>query len=67
MTDYQKALLKIKSVIKEAKDERDTKGYRENLGYDQRPFILGWLDASDLTYAERSKLLAQFDRLCDAI
>jgi len=65
MTDYQKARRKIKAIIAEAAKERDTKGYRENLGYDQWPFFLGYLDALDLTYPEKSKLLAEFDRQCD--
>ncbi len=34
--NYTKVLKKINTLINKAKRERDSKGYRENLGYDSQ-------------------------------
>lgn len=67
MKDAQRARRKIKAIIREAERERDTKGYRENLGYDQWSKLQDYFSTLGLTYSERTMLLQEFYRACDAI
>ena len=67
MTDYQKGQRKIRSLIKRAIRERDTDGYRENLGYDQQNELANYLNGLGLTYPEHARLIQEFCIRCDKI
>jgi len=67
-TEYRRAQLQIEAIIAKATEERDTKGYRENLGYDQLPYFQGYLSRLfGLTYSEKDQLVQAFCRACDNI
>lgn len=63
----KKAKRFIDSTIRKAKQERDRKGYRENLGYDQYNRVDDYLKSLDLSYSEQAALLQTFNRQCDDI
>ena len=65
MTALQKAQAEVTRLIAKAARERDQRGYRENLGYDQRPVLGDFLSTLDLSYSEKYALLCDFDRQCD--
>ena len=67
MTDYQRGRRKVKRLIIRAIEERNTQGYRENLGYDQQPYLQGYLDSLDLTYSQKANLISEFFEACDRI
>lgn len=67
MTHYQRAQRKLASIIKKAARERDAKGYRENLGYDQGNKFQDYLNQLDLTYSQHAALTREFDTACDKL
>lgn len=67
MTHWLKAIGKIDSLVNKAKKERDHKGYRENLGYDQQNKFEDYLSTLDLTYQQRAKLIGHFYAKCGEI
>lgn len=54
-------------IIAESKRERDTRGYRENLGYDRRPELIACINLLVLPYQDQCQILAEFDAACDNI
>jgi len=65
--DYTKALKKINALINKAKRERDSKGYRENLGYDSQGELEDYMDGLNLSYQEKAELIKIFYQHCDEI
>ena len=64
---YTKALKKINALINKAKRERDSKGYRENLGYDNQGELEDYMSKLNLSYQEEAELIKIFYRHCDEI
>ena len=64
---YTKALKKINALINKAKRERDSKGYRENLGYDSQGELEDYMSKLNLSYQEEAELIKTFYRHCDEI
>ena len=56
-----------KELIKLAKKERDTKGYRENLGYDSDHKLEDFLNKFNFTYQQRFAIMKQFYMDCRSI
>ena len=67
MDDGRKGMRYAASLIDKAKKERDTKGYRENLGYDSYNKLRSKLSNLDLSYATQSRILTWFNTECDKI
>jgi hypothetical protein len=67
MTDYKKALNFVDNLISKAEKERDTKGYRENLGYDSKNKLDKKLSTLDLSYSEKCEIEVHFHSRCDSI
>ena len=65
--DYIKALKKIDRLINRAKKERDSKGYRENLGYDSQGELENFMNTLKLSYGEKAQLIKLFYEYCDEI
>ena len=65
MNDLSKAAQFAKNLIIESITERDNRGYRENLGYDQRPKLKNYLNKLELTYQEKNYILSTFDTACE--
>jgi len=65
--NYTKALKKINTLINKAKRERDSKGYRENLGYDSQGKLEDYMSRLDLSYQEEAELMKTFYLRCDEI
>ena len=66
--EYEKAIKFIDKIIKKAEQERDIKGYRENLGYDQDNKVIEYLEKLTLlTYPDKSELLSYFYNSCNSI
>jgi len=65
--DYAKALKKINILINKAKRERDSKGYRENLGYNSHLKLEDYMSALSLSYQEETELKKIFYKQCDEI
>jgi len=65
--NYAKALKKINTLINKAIDERDRKGYRENLGYDSHFKLEDYMSKLDLPWQERTELKKIFYKQCDEI
>ncbi len=66
-TDVKKAMKFADQLIKKAEQERDKKGYRENLGYDSERKLKDFISKLDLTYSDKSKVLDYFIGKCDKI
>lgn len=67
MKDIAKGRKKAEQLYKKACKERDKKGYRENLGYDQIFKLNDYLEKFDLTYSEECQITDYFFKLCDSI
>lgn len=67
MNDYQKGLRKANSLVDKAKKYRDTRGYRENLGFDQQTKLEVYLSDLNLTYQERCAIKEHFFAECRKI
>jgi len=65
--NYTKALKKINTLINKAKRERDSKGYRENLGYDSHLELEDYMSELNLPWQERTELKKIFYKQCDEI
>ena len=65
--DLRKAYKIIDIAIRKAKKERDTKGYRENLGYDSWYKIEEKIGSLNLSYQEKCKVKDYFYSECDNI
>jgi len=65
--DKTKGLRKIDRLINKAKRERDKKGYRENLGYDSQRELEDYLSTLNLSYGEKTRLIALFYDRCEGI
>ena len=65
--NYTKALKKINTLINKAKRERDSKGYRENLGYDSQRELEDYMSGLNLSYQEEAELIKIFYQHCDEI
>lgn len=65
--DLRKAYKIIDIAIRKAKKERDTKGYRENLGYDSWYKIEEKIGSLNLSYQEECKVKDYFYSECDNI
>ena len=63
----RKARDKSRKLIAKAERERDLKGYRENLGYDQYRSLEDYCATLCLSYTETSIILGAFDNACDAL
>lgn len=63
----KKAITIVDNAIKKATNERDRKGYRENLGYDQYNSVKSKVEKLDLGYSETCDVMAYFHRKCDSI
>jgi len=63
----KKAIKIVDRAILKAKQEKNTKGYRENLGYDQYPKVQEQIDKLDLSYSENSEAMNYFNSQCDLI
>jgi len=57
----------VDKAIAKAIKERDRKGYRENLGYDQRIRVRDEVGELDMHYIEKCDVMAYFDSECDKI
>ena len=57
----------VRKMIKKAEKERDTKGYRENLGHDQYPVLMSQLYLLDLSYQDQVEIVDYWADLCDAL
>lgn len=65
MTALQKASARVGEIIRKARQELERTGYREGLGYDQRPSLVDFLNTLPLSYTEVTQVLRNFDRFCD--
>lgn len=65
--NYTKVLKKINTLINKAKRERDSKGYRENLGYDSQRELEDYMSGLNLSYQEETELMKTFYQHCDEI
>lgn len=69
LTNYKKSMKKgysyVDTIINKCKEEIQTKGYRENLGYDQYINLQEKLDGLELVYSDRAKILNYFIQCCD--
>lgn len=65
--DYAKALKKITTLINKARSEKESKGYRENLGYDSHRKLEDYMSGLDLSYQEETELMKIFYKQCDEI
>jgi len=66
--DRNKADRKAMTLIRQAKAERDAKGYRENLGYDAQNKLEAFMDTLPaLQYRDRAEIIAHFYRACESI
>ena len=63
--DYAKVLKKINTLINKAKGEKNSKGYRENLGYHSQLELENYMKTLNLSYQERAKLIKMFYEYCD--
>ena len=63
--DLRKAYKIIDIAIRKAKKERDTKGYRENLGYDSWYKIEKKICSLNFSYQEKCKVKDSFYLECD--
>lgn len=66
-TDVKRGTAFATRLVKKAEKERDTKGYRENLGYDQARKLDAYLGKLDLTYSEEAQITKVFFKQCDNI
>lgn len=65
---YNKAVKYADRLYKEAKTERDTKGYRECLGYDKRNKLQDKINELKLeNYQACCDVLNYYERLCDSL
>lgn len=62
-----KAIRFVDKIIKIAKKERDTKGYRENLGYDQANKVRDEIYKLGLEYNQEAEVMKYFYLMCDSI
>ena len=67
MNSKQKAINKANQLINKAIQERDTKGYRENLGYDLYGNLANYMNKLDLNYPAQCEVNKYFNDRCDAI
>lgn len=65
--EYKKALRFMHKLISKAEMERDTKGYRENLGYDSENKLDDFMGKLDLDYQQSCEIRTRFYVCCDAI
>lgn len=65
--NLKKAYKKADSLINRAIKERDTKGYRENLGYDSLNKLLDYVAPFHLTYHDECALKDYHFTECDLI
>ena len=62
MNDNQKGLKIVEKYFQKAKKEAQTKGFRENLGYDLQGNVQQGLEALDLPYYVETELVCLFIR-----
>lgn len=63
-----KAYRKVKTLVRRAIKERDSKGYRENLGYDSQPELEDYLSGrKHLTYLDKCNITEAFFKACNEI
>ena len=68
LIQYEKGIKKMNSLILNAKKERDTKGYRENLGYDSENKLRNYLETLEqLVYSEVRDIIQSFYKNCEGI
>jgi hypothetical protein len=65
--DFIAALKYARKLVEKARKERDTKGYRENLGYDQDNKLRNRINKMNLSYGEQAAIMTEFYKLCDNI
>ena len=61
----RKARIRAHKLLAEAKRERGSTGYRENLGYDQYQALEDYCKELCLSYTETSMILGNFENACD--
>ena len=54
-------------LVDKAIKERDKKGYRENLGYDQDIELRDYISKMDIHYTDQCNVLDHFRNRCDQI
>lgn len=65
---YNQAIKKCNALTNKAKQERDTLGYRENLGYDSENKLYDFVEGLDaLTYQDKTQIYKNFYKICDNI
>ena len=57
----------MRKLIRKAEMERDTKGYRENLGYDSENKLDNFMVELNLDYQQTCDIRTRFYVCCDAI
>jgi len=67
MDKKQKVIVFADKLVEKAKKEKDTRGYRENLGYDSENKLRNYSLFQDLSYVEQCNVITYFYRLCDKI
>jgi hypothetical protein len=67
MNAYQKGQKMIEKIYAKSIRERNAKGYRENLGYDQVPKFSSYLSGLDLSYVDQCRLNREFMDMCNKI
>jgi len=60
LSDLEKGFAMVDKLINKARQEKEHKGYRENLGYDQLPKLESYLSNLDITYSDRSIITSAF-------
>ena len=63
----RRARARSRELIVKAKREKDSKGYRENLSYDQYQALEDYCRELCLSYTETSIILGCFENACDAL
>ena len=62
-----KAIRYADKLIQKAKQEKDKKGYRENLGYEFDIKLKDFLSDLSLPYRQEVKVMQYFYKQCDSI
>ena len=63
----KKSRTRAHELIAKAKRERDSRGYRENLGYDQYRVLEDYCRELCLSYTETTIILGCFENACNAL
>ena len=67
MDRFQRGINKVNILIENAKKERDSKGYRENLGYDSEGKLRDYMETLGLAYQDEYRVVNYFYSECEKI